>query len=315
MSDFQLDPILTAQHPTANNLILVEQNGFRSIDLVTPIGRFLNMSVDQPRAVQGKDEPDKPADPRYSITLAIAPFGADNAPLLSDLNKAICMLADAEWPALRGVNQDGQSGEFVGSKMFGTNKAANQLHYPLRNGDEKYHTDPAKFAAYRGVWFFNAAMRPQTRSGNIQHPIVKNARGMDMPPHEIAALCKPGCYGRASLRVIPFTYKEKNVVMSKGVTFLLQGVQYWRAGPSLGGYDMSKAVGDAFAGAGELPVMDGPNTAIPAAIPGWAQPEPGYQFGPAGGQAAQPQPSAPIPPNPAPQGYPRSNSGARPPGV
>jgi len=318
MSDsFQIDPILAAQNPTANDLRVIEQNGFYSIDLVTPVGRFFNISVDKPRGVRSPDGSE--SDPRYNVTLAIAPFGAGGAPLLADLNKAVCMIADEKWPSLRGTNQDGRPGEFRGSEMFGPNKSANQLHYPLRNGDEKYATDPGKFAHYRGVWFLNAAMRPATRGGNIQHPIVKNARGMDMQPHEIAALCKPGCYGRASLRVIPYEYKENNTVMSKGVTFLLQGVQYWQQGPSLGGgYDMSKAVGDAFAAAGELPVMDGPNTAVPGAVPGWPQPEPGHTFQaqpqaqPQAGYAA-PQ-AQPIPPNANPQSY-APRPGARPPGV
>jgi Protein of unknown function (DUF2815) len=304
----QIDPYLAAATMPPNDFTIDPQ--YHNMRITTPIGRFAYIHVAAPHAIRQADG--SAGKLMFNATLLMAP-GTEQQPIVLDLHRAACMVADTHWPAVDRV--DPQSGGMVkvkGSDMFWVDSKLGGFHYPLRRGDESYIKEPAKFAAWRGLWFINCGMAPKTKSGIDQRPVCLDEQGNETDP----ARFYPGCYGRLNVTVAPF-----DNMGNKGVTFYLNAVQFAKHGERMAtGFDTVAAAKNAFGKAGALPVAEpmqpqggfptgfGPNSAGPGnvppgiAVPGFAQPP---------AQAPmQMQPSAPIPPQQpwAPTG------GVRPPG-
>jgi len=302
----QIDPYLAAQTMPWNDLVVDPQ--WKNMRLTTPVGRFPYIHVDRPFAIPNRD-PGKPAKPMYSATLMMAP-GTEQHPIVADLYRAMCMVADAAWPAVQRPDPNNPSSIVTvpGSALFGVDAKLGGIHCPLRLGDDNYMKEPQKFASWRGLYFINCGMNPTTKNGVEQRPICLDERGMACDPK----LFYPGCYGRMQVTVAAFDNSG-----NRGVTFYLNAVQFARHGEKMASFDGMSAAQAAFTKAGALPgdigtppagmqTGFGPNTASPATV------SPGTPFGfaapptshgaPAGGFAAPPVQQAPA-------------GGARPPGV
>lgn len=299
---------------------------YHNMTFVTPVGRLAYVHVAAPHAINVPGRP--PGRLRFTATLLMAPGSPEN-PILSDIHRAICMVADAHWPAIQRA--DPQTGGLVtvpGSQLLGVPENLGGLHYPLRAGDENYVKEPQKFGEWRGLWFINTGMDPKSRQGVDQRPWALDEQGNETDP----ARFYPGCFGRLNLTVYPFANE------SKGVSFILNGIQFAKHGERMvTGFDRVGAGKASMAAAGTLPVAEpmqpaggfptgfGPNSAtpgnVPPGVPGFAQPPSPVQQ-PQSQPAAYPtmQSQAPIPPqqpwspaSPASPALPQG--GARPPGV
>lgn len=312
MSQTTTDLYLAAQKPPFNDLTVDPK--WHNIRMVTPIGRFAYIHVDQPFAIPSTD-PGKPSRPAYSASLLMSP-GDDQNPIIADLHRAAAAVADAHWPAIQrpDPNNPGNIVSVPGSHLFWTDAKAGGLHYPLRKGDDNYMKDPQKFALWRGLWFINCGMNPKTKSGADQRPVTLDEKGTACDPK----LFYPGCYGRMQITVSPFDNSG-----NRGVTFYLNAVQFARHGEKMATFDAGGFAQNAFAKAGAIqgdvgqpPTGFGPHTAGGANPPGVP---PGTPFGFAA-PPPQAQPGAPSPGQP-PGGFaapPASVAGAsagRPPGV
>lgn len=312
--------LMAQTSPKSNNFVVDPK--YHNMTFVTPVGRLAYVHVAAPHAI---NVPGRPAGRlRFTATLLMAPGTGEN-PILADLHRAICMVADAHWPAVQRA--DPQSGQIVtvpGSQLLSVPENLGGLNYPLRSGDENYVKEPQKFGEWRGLWFVNSGMDPKSKSGMDQRPWTLDERGELTDP----AVFYPGCFARLNLTIYPFANE------SKGVALLLNGIQFAKHGERMiMGFDRVGAGRASMAAAGALPVAEpmtpqqggwgtgfGPNSATPGnvppgmAVPGFAAPPPPQQVAP---PAAQPA-SAPIPPQqpwtPAQPTAPQFG-GARPPGV
>jgi len=300
--------LMAQTSPKSNNFKVDLQ--YHNMTFVTPVGRLAYVHVAAPHAI---NVPGRPAGRlRYTATLLMAPGTQENQ-ILADIHRAICMVADAHWPAIQRA--DPQTGQIVtvpGSQLLGTPENLGGLHYPLRSGDENYVKEPQKFGEWRGLWFINTGMDPKSRQGIDQRPWTIDELGNETAPDRFY----PGCFARLNLTVYPFANE------SKGVSFLLNGIQFAKHGERMvTGFDRVGAGKAAMAAAGALPVAEpmppqggfptgfGPNSMNPSvAAPGIAVP--GFAAPPAPSQGAIPPQQPWTPAQPAMPG-----GGARPPGV
>ena len=306
MSDFVFDPYLSAQQMPPQQLTMDPQ--YFNVNMVTPIGRFLNCDVAKPRSIKQKDG--KINDPKFAITLLMA-AGTQEKPIVADLYRAVAMIANGKVPSINRPDptNPNQMVQMTGEQLLQIDPQLGGLHYPLRDGNKMWMKDPEKNAIYRGGWFINASMFPATKDGTPQEPLLFDERNNRCGPEVFYR----GCYGRAMVRVAWFDTNG-----NKGVTFYLQGVQFARHGERLSSFDASGAVQGAFAAAGALPVAEppagaaGPNFGAP---PPGAAPAAGFGAAPAAGFAAPPQQAAPAGYIPPQQPAQPPVAGARPPGV
>ena len=95
MSDFVFDPYLSAQQMPPQQLTMDPQ--YFNVNMVTPIGRFLNCDVAKPRSIKQKDG--KVNDPKFAITLLMA-AGTQEKPIVADLYRAVAMIANGKVPSI-----------------------------------------------------------------------------------------------------------------------------------------------------------------------------------------------------------------------
>lgn len=319
-----LDQYLVNQKAPPNNLVVDPQ--YHNIRMITPIGRFHYCHVTEPFALKQKDG--TMGKLQYSATM-FWHGGTEQNPIVADLHKAICLVADTRWPAIQRPDPSNPSQiiQVKGSALLGQPANIGGLHYPLRSGEDSYMRDPTKFGFLRGMFFINVSMSPTTKAGQPQRPITIDEKGFDLDPTKFY----PGCYGRMDITCAPFEAQG-----NRGVTFFLNGVQFARHGEVIVTSNPGDRVKAGFAGAGAIEVDPyaqpgfGPNTMHPGNIPPGATGPAGFAAPPAQqGYVQQPQqpgpnfqPSGPVQPNPNPaagQWQPQTSAGApgmaRPPGT
>lgn len=311
----QIDPYLAAATMPPNDFTIDPQ--YHNMRIITPIGRFPYVHAAAPHSIKQQDG--SAGKLMYSATLLMAP-GTQEHPIVLDLYRAACMVADAHWPSIDRPDPQNPSViiKVKGSQMFQVPQNLGGFHYPLRSGDDNYMKEPAKFKDWRGLFFINCGMAPKTKSGVDQRPVCLDEQGNETDP----ARFYPGCYGRLNVTVAPF-----EAMGNKGVTFFLNAIQFAKHGERMTtGFDSIGAAKAAFGKAGALPIAEpmqpttgfGPNSATPGSVP------PGGMPGFAAPPPAQAQPQQPaagfIPPQQAQvpgggQAWAPSVPGARPPGV
>jgi hypothetical protein len=310
---FQIDPYLAAQFMPANDLTNIDRE-WHSLDIVTPIGRFANIHVDAPFAIPTKSN--RPSPLKYSAQLLMAP-GTQDKPIVADIYRAIVAIASSKFPPMQrpDPSNPAQLITVTAEQRLRMDEKVGGLHYPLRSGDDMYMTDPQKFGLWRGLFFINASMWPQTKAGAVKQPVCMDENGsvVTREGKPASTLFYPGCYGRMLVTVKAYS-NEGN-----GVTFDLRGVQFARHGERMATFNTGDFTRNAFEKAGAISgdigqppsgwaPGSGPHTATPGSVPPGAAPA-GVPYGfaapPAGAPAgfAAPQPSAQPP------------GGARPPGV
>lgn len=291
----EIDRYLAEQKAPPQGIKLDPQ--FKSIRMVTPIGRSSYANLIKPKSVQAGNKP------IYSITLLMNPESC------SDLWKAICMIADDRWPS-ENIPNPQAPGELVtvrGSQLLLLTKEQGGIHNPLRRGDATWAKDPKKYAAYRGAYALNLGIAAvNEKTGASQQPPVFDESNHLCAPDKVYS----GCYVRAQVTFFSFPTPGKQV-LNRGIGAVLNCVQFARNGEKLAGYDVAGAGQAAFAAAGpfpaeaQSPVPDGfgPNFGAPwaAGTPngGQAPAWPLMGGSPAGnGPGPQPQPQQTQQPQP-----------------
>ena len=297
--------------PGGNNLTIDPQYG--NIRMITPVARFSYVTLDNPREIPGSND----KTPRYSVTLLLNPAAC------GDIFNAICAVADHRWPAAQRPNPNNPQEMIMvsGRQLLFWDKKFGGLHYPLRDGNDQYIRDPAKYGAFRGLFTLNPSLSSKTAKGDAQKPVLVDEKGQSADPKMFYS----GCYGRAQITIGAFP-KPGQQIPNSGISLTLNSVQFIAHGEKLSGFDGLSAATNAFAAAGAVsgnsgyspPVGFGPNTAgagnVPPGVPGApagfaAPPVAGAQPGVAVGQPA-PVGFTQLQQAAAPQ-----TGGARPPGM
>jgi len=290
---------------------------YGSIRLVSPYARISYANLAAPKQVRQSNG--SLSDPQFSGTLLFNPVAT------VDIYKAIVAVATHRFAPEQRPNPQNPS-EMVmmtAEHLLQIPETQGGLHYPLRQGEQNYMRDPKRYELWRPYFFINASLKAKDTKGNPQNVVCKDENGYDCDPSKIQS----GDYVRAQLTFFAYPKAGAQGMGSRGVSVSLNAVQFVRKGDRMGGFDASKAAGDAFAAAGALPagvpvepantIGYGSNNAGPGsmppgtAVPGFAAPQPQAQ--PNQGFAA-PNPGF-VPPNANPaSGFPPAG-GARPPGV
>lgn len=251
---------------------------FKNIRMVTPIGRLMYPTLAVPRASSFSP------DPKFSCGIAMAPD------FVSDLWKAICMVADARWPSETKPNPSNPNEmvQMTGSQILQyVAKEQGGLSNPLQKGDSAYMKDPAKNGHLRGLMTMNANIgSANKKTGQSQQPILLDEEGRPMKPE----LFYGGCYGRLQITLFAFPQPGQQIP-NRGIGVLLNAVQFARHGEKLGGFDAMKAAKSAF---GALPKSD---TAAPSGAAAAGSPWMGGTGAATGGAFAAPAAGGnPFPP-------------------
>jgi hypothetical protein len=295
--------------------------------MITPVGRLSYVTLIKPRAVQQQG---RVSDPKFSVTILLNPA------VCQDVYRAIAMVASARWPGEQRPNPQNPSEMIVmtGEQLLFLPQQQGGLHYPLRDGNDAYMREPAKYAAFRGMFSINASTDAVNRTtGASMQPV---ALAEDGTKCDIAKFYS-GCYGRLQVTFFPFP-KQGVQIPNRGVGVALNAVQFAHHGEKLATFDAEKAATSAFAAVGALPTAPlptggfqtgfGPHTGGPGSVPPGTM-VPGFAAPPAQQvQQPQQQPQPQSQPQPQPTGQPippqqpwqpqqqvMPQGGARPPGV
>lgn len=244
---------------------------FNNVRLTTPIGRASYVTLVKPRAAQQGQEP------KFSMTLLMAPEHC------GDLWRAICMVANTRWPSEQRPNPQNPNelmnvnGEWM---LLNLTREQGGLHNPLRQGDQFYIKEPAKYEAYRGLYVLNAGVAAVNKNGVSQQPVVLDEEGKPLDPGKVYS----GCYARAQITVFAFPQQGQSLP-NRGIGVLLNAVQFAKSGEKMGSYDPMRAAQAAF---GALPKE------TPSVPSGWGSAPPAGVTGAAPGAFAAPTSSVPF---------------------
>ena len=136
-------------------------------------------------------------DPKYGCVLIIK----KTDPQAQAIKEAIIKAGSEKWP-----------GKLTSGKW------PSNLHWPLKDGDEKADENPE----YAGCYFISTTSK---------NPVVLLDRSKRQLTEADGKLY-PGCYVNASLAVASF-----DAAMKKGVSIFLNGIQYFAEGERLAGHD------------------------------------------------------------------------------
>ena len=301
-----MDPYLAGQTAPQQEIKLDPQYG--SVRMWTPVGRLAYATLAKARSSTPPGAA-QPGPPQFSCTILLNPNTCQ------DLYRAIAMVANARWPSEKRPNPQNPSEmiDMTGEQMLFLPKERGGLHYPLRQGDEAYMREPAKYEAYRGLFQLNTSIEATNRkSGNSQQPVCVDEAGHLCDPAKFYS----GCYGR--LQVTLFAFPKAGVQgPNRGIGVSLQAAQFAQHGEKLSSFDAGKSVMDSVAKLGALPAAQpqpgyGPNTATPGSVPGGVAAPAGFAAPPPP-QQGQPQPNW-APPGQQ-QAWTPAPGGARPPGT
>lgn len=111
---------------------------------------------------------------------------------------------------------------------FGQDKSEwpDDLQSPVIDGDDPKHADKE---GYAGHWVIKASTMEENR------PSVVDEEGKLIPLEDIQSRVYPGCYARAYVYAFVYFYPNRAKPMKKGITFVLDHVQFIRDGKSFGG--------------------------------------------------------------------------------
>ena len=267
-----------AKVPAQQSPIVVNPQ-FGNIRMVTPVARGSYCTVGTPRVIPGSND----KTPRYSLTFILNPAAC------TDLYMAICLVADARWPAEQrpDFRNPQQIITVSGKDLLFWPKEFGGLHYPLRDGNALYVQDMKKNEVYRGAFTLNASIGSISSKGSPQRPVLIDENGQAADP----ALFYSGCYVRGQITLGAFP-RQGQQVPNRGISVTLNSLQFISHGPKLVGFDGLGAAQAAFGAAGPTAKSGyapdpasgfGPNTATPGSVPpgtpyGFAAPPaaPGY---------------------------------------
>lgn len=295
------DPYIAQQIAPPQTLTLDPKYG--NVRMVTPVGRFTYATLVTPKAGQ-----DNPNQLKFSLTLLLNPATC------GDIYNAICMVAERRFqpedkpdPTMpRLANGEMQLRRYSVKELLMLPRDKGGLHYPLRNGDDIYMKDAAKYGVFRGMFSINASIAEKNRHGQSQQPVCFDESGTPINPDRMYS----GAYGRMMITVFAFPQPGQQMP-NRGIGVMLNSVQFARHGEKLASFDAVKAGQSAFAAAGALPV-DNSMQQMPAGAA--YNPQPG--FGPNAATTASIPPGFAAPGQPiAPQAQPQmQQAGALPPG-